>query len=95
MKASDLIFDRVDGGKYCDYWFRVTGETEQELTDHYMEQSMVGVTDAVFSIQDGQWGVRRQFPFNYDVVCDPSHTEFYELLKSVAFAKLKELNMKG
>lgn len=33
MKESDFIFDRIEGGKYCDYWFRVTEETQKELTD--------------------------------------------------------------
>ena len=52
MKESDFILDRIEGGKYCDYWFRVIGETKKELTDRYIEQSMVEVTEAVFSIQD-------------------------------------------
>ena len=41
MKESGFIFDRIEGGKYyCDYWFRVIGETKKELTDRYMGQSM-------------------------------------------------------
>lgn len=91
MKAEDFVFDRVDGGKYCDYWFRVVGDTKKELTDKYMEQSMVEVTGAVFSIQDGQWGIRRQFPFNYDVIT-PDDKELYEVLKRVAFEHYRNTN---
>lgn len=28
MKESDFVLDRIEGGKYCDYWFRVIGETK-------------------------------------------------------------------
>lgn len=95
MKESDFIFDRIEGGKYCDYWFRVTGETQKELTGRYMEQSMVAVTEAVFSVQDGQWGIKRLFPFNYEVITPSDDKELYEMLKSVAFKTLREHNMKG
>lgn len=89
LKREDFVFDRVDGGEYCDYWFNVVGETKEELTVRYMEQSMIAVTSVVFSIQDGQWGVRRQFPFNYDVIT-PQDAELYEMIKSAAFEAYKE-----
>ncbi len=95
MKETDFILDRIEGGKYCDYWFRVIGETKKELTDRYMEQSMVEVTEAVFSIQDGQWGIKRLFPFNYDVITPSEDKELYTMLKNVAFKALREQNMKG
>jgi len=95
MKESDFILDRIDGGKYCDYWFRIIGETKKELTDRYMEQSMVEVNEAVFSIQDGQWGIKRLFPFNYDVITPSEDKELYTMLKNVAFKTLREQNMKG
>ena len=91
MKKEDFVFDRIEGGKYCDYWFNVIGETKEELTKQYMEQSMIEVTSVVFSMQDGQWGVRRQFPFNYDVIT-PMDTKLYEMIKSVAFETLKKQN---
>ena len=89
IRAEDFIFDRVEGGKYCDYWFSVVGETQRELTEKYMEQSMVAVTGAVFSLQDGQWGIRRQFPFNYDVIT-PNDSGLYELIKQVAMDFYRE-----
>lgn len=95
MNASDFIFDRVEGGKYCDYWFRIIGETKAELTDRYMEQSMVEVTEAVFSIKDGQWGIKRLFPFNYDVITPSDDKKLYTMLKDVAFKTLREQNVKG
>lgn len=90
MKQEDFVFKRMDA-KYSDYWFDIVGDTAKELTHKYMDQSMVGVTGAVFSIQDGQWGIRRQFPFNYDVIT-PNDSELYELLKCAAFERLKEDN---
>ena len=95
MKEIDFVFDRVEGGKYCDYWFRVTGETKTELTDKYMEQSMVEVTEVVFSIQDGQWGIKRLFPFNYDVITPSNDNELYTMLKNIVFKTLKEQNLKS
>lgn len=95
MKASDFVFDRVVGGKYCDYWFRVTGETKKELTERYMEQSMVEVSEVVFSIQDGQFGVKRVFPFNYDVVDNPPDKELQRMLQKVAFKTYREMYMKN
>lgn len=94
MKASEFVFDRVTGGKYCDYWFRVTGETKKELTERYMEQSMVEVSEVVFSIQDGQFGVKRVFPFNYDVVSNPEDKELQSALEKVAFKAHKEMHIK-
>lgn len=94
MKETDFIFDRIEGGKYCDYWFKVTGDTKEELTDRYMEQSMVEVTEAVFSIQDGQWGIKRLFPFNYDVITPWDDKDVYEVLKNAAFKALREHNAK-
>lgn len=95
MKENDFVFDRIEGGKYCDYWFRVIGATKDELTDRYMEQSIVEVTEVVFSIQDGQFGVKRLFPFNYDVIANPDDKELRTMLQSVAFKAYREQNMKG
>lgn len=91
MKETDFILDRVVS-KYGDYWFRVTGETKTELTNKYMEQSMVEVSEVVFSIQDGQFGVKRMFPFNYDVVANPNDKELQSVLQNVAFRTLREHN---
>lgn len=84
MQVKDFVFDKISGGGYCDYWFRIVGDTQKELTRKYMEQSMIAVTHAVFSLQDGQWGIRRQFPFSYDVIA-PDDRELYETIKQVAF----------
>ena len=95
MKESDFVFDRVEGGKYCTYWFRVLGETKAELTARYMEQSMIAVSEVEFSIQDGQFGVKRLFPFNFDVVLNPDDKELQTMLQNVAFKTLREQNTKG
>ena len=89
MSETDFIFDRVeekDG--YCDYWFRVTGETKDELTRKYMEQSMVEVSGVVFGMTDGQWGVKRIFPFNYDIIT-PDDKDLENLVRDIASKKAK------
>ena len=69
MKSEDLIFNKVvRDGRTNDYWFRVVGATKEELTKKYMEQSMIEVSEVVYSPTDGQWGIKRLFPFNFDVI---------------------------
>lgn len=83
MKEADFILDKVDGGGY-DYWFKVVGETKDELTHKYMEQSMVEVSGAVFSLLDGQWGIKRLFPFNWDVITPDDDKELHDMMRNVA-----------
>lgn len=70
MNKSDFIFNRKDNtdNKYIDYWFDIKGETQQELTDKFMEQSMIAVSGCVYSLTDKQIGIKRIFPWNYDVI---------------------------
>lgn len=83
MRVEDFVFDkREHNERYDDYWFDVVGASAKELTDEYMEQSMVGVTSVVYSAIDGVLGVRRQFPFNYDVII-PSNPELKDIVKSI------------
>ena len=83
MIAEDFVFDkREHNERYDDYWFDVVGASAKELTDEYMEQSMVGVTSVVYSVTDGVLGVRRQFPFNYDVIT-PNNPELKDIIKSI------------
>jgi hypothetical protein len=83
MKKEDLKFKEVneDNG-YIDYWFFVEGETAKELTDKYMEQGMIGVTEVVYSKDEDIVGVKRQFPWNFDVIID-NNSLLKELLKSI------------
>lgn len=53
---------------YKDCWFKISGDTQKELTEKYMEQSMIGITEAVYSLEDHSYGLKRQFPFNFDVI---------------------------
>lgn len=69
MKKSDFRFHKK-GNEYGDYWFYVDGETQAELTDRHMEQSMVAVTEVVYSKAEDIVGVRLLFPFNTMVVFD-------------------------
>lgn len=67
MNAKDFIFDHVDE-QYQDYWFKVIGNTKKELTEQYMEMSMVEVTEVVYSVKENIVGVKQLFPFNYQVI---------------------------
>ena len=67
MNAKDFIFDHYDS-EYEDYWFKVIGDTQKELTDKYMEMCMVEVTEVVYSIKEDIVGVKQLFPFNYQVI---------------------------
>lgn len=69
MKKSDFRFYKKDN-EYEDYWFYIDGETQDELTDRHMEQSMVSVTEVVYSKVDDIVAVRKLFPFNTMVVYD-------------------------
>lgn len=67
MNTKDFIFDHYDS-EYEDYWFKVIGDTQKELTDKYMEMCMVEVTAVVYSIKEDIVGVKQLFPFNYQVI---------------------------
>lgn len=69
MKKSDFRFHKKDE-EYEDYWFYIDGETRGELTDRHMEQSMVSVTEVVYSKVDDIVAARQLFPFNTMVVYD-------------------------
>lgn len=69
MKKSDFWFYKKDEEYEC-YWFYVYGETKFELTDRHMEQSMVSVTEVVYSKTDDIVAVVKFFPFNTMVVYD-------------------------
>jgi hypothetical protein len=79
MKKEDFKFKEIG---YIDYWFFVEGETAKELTDKYMEQGMIGVTEVVYSKDEDIVGVKRQFPWNFDVIIDNDNL-LKELLKSM------------
>lgn len=55
-------------GEHDDYWFEVTGESRKELEDTYMEMCMVGIDEVVYSKDEDLVGVKRIFPFNFDVI---------------------------
>lgn len=81
MRKEDFVFDHIDA-EFEDYWFKVTGDTKQELTDQYMEMCMVEVADVVYSCKDNIVGVKRLFPFNYDVIMSDDQP-LMETLKSI------------
>jgi hypothetical protein len=69
MNKLDFELDRkelVDGHE--DYWFKVNGDSLKELEAELWEQSMIQVTSVVYSKDEDVVGVRRDFPWNWDVV---------------------------
>ena len=83
MKKEDFKFKEINGDNgHIDYWFSVEGETKKELTDKYMEQGMIGVTEVVYSKDEDIVGVKRQFHWNFDVIID-NDIFLKELLKSI------------
>jgi hypothetical protein len=63
MNKSDFKFIRKDD-EMQDYWFKVSGETKEELTNKYMEQSMIEVSHVVLSLVDNALGIQKEFLFN-------------------------------
>lgn len=79
MNKEDFVFDRLDK-EYEDYWFKVEGKSKEILTEKYMEQSMISVTDVVYSKKEDVIGIKRLFPFNYHVAMDNDNVELKEIL---------------
>lgn len=84
MRKEDFVFDHIDD-EHEDYWFKVVGETKVELTNKYMEMCMVSVTEVVYSNKEKVLGIKRLFPFNYDVIM-PDDDELKGILASMVSA---------
>lgn len=62
-------FIRLDSpDKFNDYWFKTDKISDKELSKKYMEQNMIGITKVVYCKYNGEIGIKRIFPFNFDVV---------------------------
>lgn len=57
-------------------------DTKDELTEKYMEMCVVEVTGVVYSRKENLCGVKRLFPFNYDVIM-PDDDKLKELVVSI------------
>lgn len=69
MDKTNFKFARLDSpDKFKDYWFETDAVSNSELSKIYMEQSMIGVTEVVYCKYNGIMGIKRLFPFNFDVV---------------------------
>lgn len=81
LNAKDFKFKMVVDN---DYWFTVSGESKQVLTDEYAEQSMIEVNKVVYSPKDDMMGVERLFPFNYDVIV-VENKQLKDLIKNLVY----------
>lgn len=69
MDKTNFKFIRLDSpDKFKDYWFKTDKVSDKELSQKYMEQSMVRITEVVYCKDNGEIGIKRIFPFNFDVV---------------------------
>jgi len=88
MNKENFTLDRVDRkDEHEDYWFKTDKISDKELSDKYMEMCMIGVTGVVYSKDEDIVGIKRQFPFNYDVVLSDD-----EDLKRMLNARIDEEN---
>ena len=51
-----------------DHWFKVKGDSLEELDKDYMETGMVGVSEIVYSKDEDVVGIKRLFHFSWDVI---------------------------
>lgn len=87
MNKTDFTLSKVDKEHgHEDYWFKVTGETQKELENKYMEMCMLEIPMVVYSKDQDMVGIKRFFPFNYDVVLSED-----DYLKSLLRGLIKEL----
>ena len=63
LKKEDFVFEKFDK-EYEDYWFTVQGDTQEYLTEQYMEQSMIEIISVVYSKVEDFVAVKCLFPFN-------------------------------
>ncbi len=69
MDKTNFIFTRLNSpDKFKDYWFETDKISNEELSKKYMEQNMIGITEVVYCKDNGTMGIKRVFPFNFDVV---------------------------
>ena len=89
MNKTNFKFARLGSpDKFMDYWFKTDTVSDNELSKKYMEQSMVGVTEVVYSKYSDVIVVKRIFPFNFDVIT-PDDQELKNILKEL----VEEMNM--
>lgn len=69
INDEDFEFIKLDNTNgHEDYWFKLHGDTKKSLTQETMEQCMVEATEVVYSKDEDVVGIKRLFPFNWDVV---------------------------
>lgn len=80
ISKDSFKLNRVDKQNgHEDYWFITDKTSDEYLTKKYMEMCMVGVPEVVYSKDENVVGVKRQFPFNYDVIL-PDDEELKNIL---------------
>ena len=69
ISKNNFKLNRVDKQNgHEDYWFVTDKTSDEYLTNKYMEMCMVCVPEVVYSKDENVIGVKRLFPFNYDVI---------------------------
>jgi hypothetical protein len=89
LNESDFKFYKKDE-PYQDYWFKVNGESKENLTRSCVETGMIEVTEAVYSKADGLAAIKRQFVFGYDVIIS-DNDKLNNNLKNILSRKINEM----
>lgn len=89
LNESDFKFIKKDE-PYQDFWFKVSGESKENLTRSCMETGMIEVTEVVYSKVDNLAGIKRLFTFSYDVIIS-DNDRLNEDLKNILLRKINEV----
>jgi hypothetical protein len=80
LNKEDFVLNHIEDE---DYWFDIHGESHEELSHKYSDHGMIGVTQAVYSFKDKQWGIKRKFLWNWDVIT-PHDEPLRKIIEEVA-----------
>lgn len=84
MRKEDFEFIRKDvNNGHEDYWFKVVGDTKEKLRKSYYEYGIIEIAECVYSKDEEIVGIKRQYPFNFDVTIS-NDDKLKELLMSLA-----------
>ena len=76
----NFSFDRVEKiNGHEDYWFKTDKTSENELTNEYMDQGVVGIPFVIYSKDEDIIAIRRQYMFNIDFIT-PKDDELKSIL---------------
>jgi hypothetical protein len=76
------LYKKETENSHKDYWFKVKNDSKKEIEKEVWEMCMVGVFEVVYSKDENVIGIKRDFPFNWDVVLSDNE-ELKNILKEL------------